>query len=112
MPEIPPAVALSARLPPTPKTLLSLRFATRFERPLLMGLSAADGECILAPVDWHPGNASTAPPLALDSPFGQPDWDATHSSVGLAAVWSRPGSAISPLWTQAGREAATLFTGQ
>jgi len=103
-----PSIA-SAAMPAIPPTLQprplrpalhisSLRFAVQAGPPTLAGLGAErQGEWPL----WSLDAPDQAPPLMLlPSPFGPPSWDLAGSSAGPAAVWSRPGSAVTPLWTR------------
>ena len=89
-PLLPPAVHIN-----------TLRFALHTQPPVLYGMGAvADGEWPLWPLPALQTAADTPPVLRLPSLFGAPSWDLAMSSAGPAAVWSRPGSAISPLWTR------------
>lgn len=43
------------------------------------------------------GSGSPQGVFRLSSPFGIPAWDIAASNTSLAAIWTKPGSAISPL---------------
>lgn len=98
-----PTLLRTPLLQPHPLTesrrISKVRFASRMSPPTLLGLGAAsDGEWPL----WSltTGQADAPPLLRLPSAHGWPGWDVAGSAAGPAAVWSRPGSAISPLWTR------------
>jgi hypothetical protein len=48
----------------------------------------------------------------VDSPFGIPLWDVAATPNGIAAVWTRPGSAISPLVSRHSTTAEAVLTSQ
>ena len=80
------------------RRISKVRYASRMSGPTLVGLGApADGQWPL----WAlTPQAGAQPLLRLSSPYGGPGCDLAGSTAGPAAVWSRPGSAISPLWTR------------
>lgn len=48
----------------------------------------------------------------LQSPYGAPSWDVAASQSGLAAIWTKPGSAICPLAFRAPGGTAGVLTGR
>jgi hypothetical protein len=50
--------------------------------------------------------------FALESPFGIPSWDAAVAQGGIAAVWTKPGSAICPLGYRLPNGGVTVLTGR
>jgi hypothetical protein len=74
---------------------------------------SADGtpELSIAPLDG-PGPGRSRPLFTLDSPFGLPSWDVAGTPTGIAAVWTKPGSAISPLGYRGQSGGAIVLTGR
>jgi len=96
-----------------PLPLNSLRLLAQGAGVRLVGLSAAAGgshPLVVADV----AGTRVGPPqalFALDSLFGTPGWDVSAPGGGaIGAVWSRPGSAISPLLFGSAQRAAELTT--
>ena len=58
------------------------------------------------------GGVRARPVFRIDSPFGMPSWDVTVTTSGLAAVWTEPGSAISPLGYRAANAPPITLTGR
>lgn len=94
-----------------PMPLNSLRLLAQGAAVRLVGLSAAaGGSHPLVVADVAGTRVGPAQPLfALDSLFGIPGWDVSAPGGGaIGAVWSRPGSAISPLMFGSAQRAAEL----
>jgi hypothetical protein len=92
----------------------SIRLVAQAGRAALVSLAdSADGArtLSLSPIE---GLRTAGPQRLFDvqSPFGTPLWDVAATSNGIAAVWTRPGSAIVPLVTRHSTTAEAVLTAQ
>jgi len=96
-----------------PGRVNTIRLVSDNGRAALATLTGAtDGahQVSVAPVDG-PHIGFPSPLFKLESLFGVPSWDVANPRTGIAAVWTKPGSGISPLGYHAPDGAETVLTG-
>ena len=91
----------------------SIRLVTNKGQIALAALTdAVDGASPVSVVNIdgsHTGPSRSV--CKLQSPFGTPSWDIANTRTGFAAVWTKPGSAISPLGYYLSDSPEVLLTG-
>ena len=107
-----PAPALSSIDPH--RRVISIRLLSRRGGTALASLADSTGGVFalaLSPIaDDQLAPAQQA--FDIQSAFGAPGWDSTIVGGELAAVWTRPGSAISPLVWRTGDRQDTVLTSE